>query len=69
MDRLDRACSKWKRFSVTDPCDPMTEWFAMVFRRTSAPCYGPSLSADVSELPMVGRNGHLVTDLHDEKIN
>lgn len=60
---MDRECSKWNRFSITDPCDQIVEWFAWVFRRTSAPCYGPSLTADVSELPMVGRNGHLVTDL------
>jgi len=52
--------------SITNPCDPK-EWSALVFRRTSAPCYGPHLSADVSELLMVGRNDCLVTDLRDSQ--
>lgn len=48
---------------ITYPYDWITEWFVKVFHRIHAPCYGQSLSADVSELPMVDRNGCLVTDL------
>lgn len=55
---MERSC-----FSIIDPCDQIMKWSERVFHRTSAPCYGPSLAADVSELPMVDRNGHLVTDL------
>lgn len=52
-----------KHFSITDPCDWIAEWSARVSRRTGAPCYDLSSSADVSELPMAGRNDCLVTDL------
>jgi len=51
---------------ITYPCDWIAEWFVKVFHRIHAPYapyYDQSLSANVSELLMVDRNGRLVTDL------
>lgn len=56
---------------ITYPCDWIAVWFVKVFHRIHAPCYGRNLSAGVSGLLMVDRNGHFVTDLqiHSNKLN